>query len=290
MVEALLGKPYRAVPVVDEGVPVGIVTSSDLVRKGGLGVRLELAGRLARPELAELLERLSRSNLVASDVMTRPPVTVEAGTPLPDVAARMARLRLKRLPVVNDHGKLAGVVSRVDLLRAAAGGFAAEAAAPARALGLARDTPLARVMRRDVPLVRPETPLAEVFQAVVATRLNRALVVDAEHRVVGLVTDAELLDRITPALRPGALRSLMSRLPFARAEPEREAAERHARAQVASDLMTREVATAREDAPVAEAIGLMLAGNHKILAVTDAGGRLVGMVDRADLLHGLIPG
>jgi CBS-domain-containing membrane protein len=33
----------------------------------------------------------------------------------------------------------------------------------------------------------------------------------------------------------------------------------------------------------------MLSGNHKVLAVTDAAGRLVGMVDRADLLHGLLP-
>ncbi|WP_242342310.1 DUF190 domain-containing protein [Anaeromyxobacter terrae] len=289
VVEALLGKPYRAVPVVDDGVPVGIVTGSDLVRKGGLGVRLDLVAILERPELQAFLERLSRSNLVASDVMTRPPVTVEAGTPLPDVAARMARLRLKRLPVVSDHGKLVGIVARVDLLRAAARGFAA-AAPHERALGLARDTPLGRVMRRDFPLVRPETPLAEVFQAVVATRLNRALVVDAEHRVVGLVTDAELLERITPALRPGALRSLMSRLPFAHRGPEEEAVERHARARTAADLMSSDVAIAREDAPVAEAIGLMLAGNQKVLAVTDASGRLVGMVDRSDLLHGLIPG
>jgi CBS domain-containing protein len=40
---------------------------------------------------------------------------------------------------------------------------------------------------------------------------------------------------------------------------------------------------------VSDAISLMLKGNHKLLAVTDANGRLVGMVDRADLLHGLIP-
>ena len=128
-----------------------------------------------------------------------------------------------------------------------------------------------------------------MFQAVVATRLNRALVVDADHRVVGLVTDAELLERITPSLRPSALRALMSRLPFAHADPDEAATERHARARTAADLMIREVAIARDDALVSDAISLMLKGNHKLLAVTDATGRLVGMVDRADLLHGLIP-
>jgi CBS domain-containing protein len=32
----------------------------------------------------------------------------------------------------------------------------------------------------------------------------------------------------------------------------------------------------------------MLRGEHKVLAVTDADGRVVGIVDRADLLHGLV--
>jgi hypothetical protein len=70
-------------------------------------------------------------------------------------------------------------------------------------------------MRRDAPTVHRDTSLPEVFQAVVSTRLNRAFVVDDERRVVGLVSDAELLERVTPALRPGALRALMNRLPFA---------------------------------------------------------------------------
>jgi CBS domain-containing protein len=53
--------------------------------------------------------------------------------------------------------------------------------------------------------------------------------------------------------------------------------------------MDPEVATATEDTLLADAIATMLRGNHKVLAVTDATGRLVGMVDRADLLHGLTP-
>ncbi|HEX8908304.1 MAG TPA: CBS domain-containing protein, partial [Anaeromyxobacteraceae bacterium] len=43
-----------------------------------------------------------------------------------------------------------------------------------------------------------------------------------------------------------------------------------------------------EGARLGEAIALMLEGQHKVLAVTDAEGRLTGMVDRADLLHGLV--
>ncbi|HVI92992.1 MAG TPA: DUF190 domain-containing protein [Anaeromyxobacter sp.] len=289
VVEAMLGRLYRAVPVVEAGRPIGIVTHGDLVQKGGLGVRLDLLRSLDKPEVHAVLERLTAGNKVAAEVMTPAPVTVLDATPLPDVAATMSRRRLKRLPVVDAEGKLAGIISRIDLLRTAAGGLAGKPAA-ARELGLAGDTPLSRVMRRDLPLVHPDTPLPEVFQTILATRLHRALVVDREGRVVGIVTDAELLDRITPALRRSALRALVLRLPFAHHEEEdTAAAAQHARARTAAELMTRDVPSAREDALLSDAIALMVQGRHKVVAITDADGRLVGIVDRADLLHGLVP-
>jgi CBS domain-containing protein/PII-like signaling protein len=287
VVERMLGKLYRAVPVVDGGVPVGIVTNGDLVRRGDLDVRLELLESLEPPQLREVLDHLGARGRTAGDVMTARPLTVRADTPLPRVAELMAHRRLKRLPVVDAGGRLVGVVSRLDLLRIAGGGFAQNEPV-ARDLGLHGNAPLAEVMRRDVPTVHPETPLPEVFQAVIATRLNRALVVDAERRVVGVVTDAEMLDRLTPSLRPGALRSLMHRLPFVHSTPEERVAEQHGRARRAADLMTTGVATAREDAHLSDAIRLMLRDGQKVLAVTDAEGRLVGIVDRADLLHGLL--
>jgi CBS domain-containing protein len=287
VVELMLGKVYRAVPVVEEGVPVGIITNSDLVMKGGLSIRLDLLRSLDQPELHRTLERLSATNRVAAEVMTPGPVTVEARAPLPSIAEIMTHRRLKRLPVVDEHGALVGIVSRVDLLRVAASATDREEATP-RELGLSGDLPLAEVMRRDVPTVLLDAPLPAVFQAVVSTRLNRALVVDSDRRVVGLVTDAELLDRLTPSLRPSALRTLMQRLPFVHPSPDERAAEQHARAHRAAELMTTDVARATTATPLHEAISLMLDGRHKVLAVTDVEGRLVGMVDRADLLHGLV--
>jgi CBS domain-containing protein len=288
VVEFMLGKVYRAVPVVDEGVPVGIITNGDLVQKGGLGVRLDLLESLDKPEVHAMLERLASTAKVASDIMTPGPATVDARTPLPRVAEIMTHRRLKRLPVVDEHGALVGMVSRLDLLRTAADGI--ERREPdAREMGFQGNVPLSRVMRRDAPMVHPETPLAEVFQAVISTRLNRALVIDSERRVVGLVTDAEMLERLTPSLRPSALRSLMHRLPFVHPNPGERAAEQHARARRAADLMITDVPKATEDTLLSDAIGVMLKGKHKVLAVTDAAGRLVGMVDRADLLHGLTP-
>jgi CBS domain-containing protein len=287
VVELTLGKTYRAVPVVEGGRPVGIITNTDLVHRGGLGVRLDLLASLDKPALHDILQRLSEQSRTAGDVMTPDPVTVRADAPLPVAAEVMVRRRLKRVPVVDDGGALVGMVSRIDLLRTASTGFGRKEPV-AREMGLIGDQPLSRVMRRDVPTVHPESPLPEVFQAVISTRLNRALVVDEERRPVGLVTDAELLERVTPAHRPSAIRSLMHRLPFGHGKSG-ESTAAHTRGRHAADVMTRDLATVQDDVLLSEAIATMLRGEQKVLAVTDADGRLAGIVDRADLLHGLLP-
>jgi CBS domain-containing protein len=127
-----------------------------------------------------------------------------------------------------------------------------------------------------------------VVEAVVSTRLNRALVVDAQRRVVGLITGVELLQRVTPALRPSALAALMHRLPFLHLSSQEAESERHARARTARDLMTTNFATAKPDTPLQEVIVTMVQGTHKLVAVVDHDDKLVGVVDRADVLRGML--
>jgi CBS domain-containing protein len=287
VVELLLEKGHRAVPVIDGASrPIGMITNSDLVTRGGLGARVELLPRLETPAVHAELERLAVDQKTAREIMSHNPVTVPVSATLPQVAEVMARRRLKRLPVVDADGTLVGIISRVDLLRTVAGGAENDWPAPALT-GLNGDTPISRIVRRDVAAVHAGTPLAQVMQAVVSTRLNRAIVVDADRHVVGIVSDAELLDRVTPALHASALRTLMHRLPFAHPNPEELEAEQHAGAQTAAGLMHTDVPTAPAEMPLGEAIALMLPGAHKVIAVVDGDRRLVGIVDRADILRGL---
>jgi SulP family sulfate permease len=289
VVETMLVKGRRAVPVVADGKVVGIISNGDLVKRGGLGLRLELLRGLAWADVHAQLEGLAGAAKTAADVMTPGPVAVQDSTSLRRVARTMARRRLKRLPVLDQRGALAGVVSRVDLLRATAG--LAGAGDEHLVLAPVPDGALVSgIMRADVPTVAPEAPLDEVLRAIISTRLNKALVVDGGRRVVGLITDAELMDRLNPSLRPGLLRSLMRRLPSSGGEATDPAAARHAQARRASDLMTTEVPVVTPETPLAQAIAIMLDANRKILAVVDEAGRLVGVVDRADLLRGIAAG
>ncbi len=286
VVELMLGKSYRAIPVVESGVPVGIITNSDLIRRGGLTMPMQLLKALDTPELHAELERLTHGARSASGVMSSALVTIPPSAPLTRAAEIMSFRRLKRLPVVDEHGALVGMLSRLDVLRTAARTFEAKEGEP-HDIGLAADAPVMGIMRTDVPMVYPDSPVPEVVQAVTSTRLNRCLVVDRDRHVLGKITDAEVLDRITPSLRPGALRSLIHRLPFVHPKPDELASELHSKARTAADLMVQ-TAVATENSPIREAIVAMLSGGHKIVAVVDADKRLVGVLDRADLLHGLV--
>ncbi len=288
VVELMVGKSYRAVPVVESGIPVGIITNTDLIRRGGLTMRMQLLGELDTPELHPELERLSQGAKVASGVMNKDLTTIPASAPLTQAAEIMSFRRLKRLPVVDEHGALVGMLSRLDVLKTAARTFEPKEGEP-HEIGLAVDEPVGRIMRTDIPMVFPDAHIPEIVQAVASTGLSRCLVVDHDRHVLGKITDAEVLERVTPSLRPSALRSLIHRLPFVHPKPEELAAEQHAKARTAADLMVG-TATVDENALIRQAIASMLSGEHKIVAVVDAEQRLLGVVDRGDLLHGLVSG
>ncbi len=53
------------------------------------------------------------------DLMTKPAITASETTPVTELAEMLAKHRIKRLPIVRD-GKLVGIVSRADVIRAIA--------------------------------------------------------------------------------------------------------------------------------------------------------------------------
>ena len=113
------------VPVVTAGGRcVGIITEADLVLTGEdadlhLPHYFELFGGLVFLEsLGHFEERLRKATAaVASDLMTEDPVTIEASASVEDAARLISRSKHNRLPVV-EHGRLVGVVTRVDVLEA----------------------------------------------------------------------------------------------------------------------------------------------------------------------------
>jgi CBS-domain-containing membrane protein len=105
-----------AAPVLDpEGNLLGVVTEADLLLKQehpDLKLNIPLAWSRRRR-----LERDKAAAVVAGELMTTPAVTVSPTATVTEAARRMHTVGVKRLPVVNDAGRLVGIVSRADLLK-----------------------------------------------------------------------------------------------------------------------------------------------------------------------------
>jgi CBS domain-containing protein len=120
LVDLMLRHGISGIPIVDDDETlVGIVTEADLVSKEAYGGRrrpLGLAAGMAFQN--ENVWASKAGGLTANAIMSSPVRTVHADDLLRLAAARMVATGVKRLPVVSDEGRLVGVISRFDVLRA----------------------------------------------------------------------------------------------------------------------------------------------------------------------------
>jgi CBS domain-containing protein len=111
MAAALRENRISAFPVLDEQDKViGVVSEADMLAKEALADPGVITGLLHHKDLAKA------GALTAGDLMTHPAVTVRPEDSVEQAARLMFNLRIKRLPVVDAGGFLAGVISRTDVL------------------------------------------------------------------------------------------------------------------------------------------------------------------------------
>ena len=287
IVALLIDRALRSAPVVDaENRVIGIITDGDLLTRGATELPLALQRELSLAERAATIETLAAHPHTAADLMTPNPVTLRETTPLTEAAAVMADRGLKRIPVVDAQQRLVGMVSRSDLLATVAEGLRQRPATPIRQPDGAPKT-VGEIMITDVPTVQPDTPLAETLDRLLETDKRRVIVVDGERRVVGIITDGDVMRRAAKRVRPGALRALAAWFGGGARPPGLEVA---AEGRTAADVMTSPVVTLPTDAPIADAVRLMMAHKIKRIPIIDTDGRLVGMVGRAGVLAALSRG
>ena len=102
-----------AFPVLDEdNKVVGVVSEADLLTKEAL--EFSATGRVSG--MLHHREQAKAAATTAADLMTKPPVTVGPDEFVSHAARLMYARKVKRLPVVDDDGRLIGIVSRADVL------------------------------------------------------------------------------------------------------------------------------------------------------------------------------
>lgn len=285
LVRLLLERGLRAMPVVDaERRVIGIVTDADLLQRGVSQLPLHLQQLLPGAERAAHLAAVAARPERAADVMTPNPTTISATASLTKAALVMTEHDHKRLPVVDEAGRLVGMLSRSDLLQTVANTFASSSEVlPGSILTTAKT--VGEVMIRDVPTVTPETSLTETLDRILSTPRRRVIVVDQNRRVVGIVSDGDILRRAARPVAPGLLQRFAIWIGGGARPPELELALKNL---TAAAVMTSPVLTVKPDTPIINAVELMIERRIKRLPVVDEDGRLVGMVGRAALLGALL--
>ena len=124
----------------------------------------------------------ARSDLRVSDLMTTQLITVKASEPLKEARADMEIGVIRHLPVVDDRGKLVGVVSDRDLIGAKRAGRVAD------------------VMTRDVITTKPEVPAFEAASMMLDNKISSVLVVNDENMLVGMITQTDYVEVARRAL------------------------------------------------------------------------------------------
>lgn len=279
IVERLINQVAKTLPVVDgQNHLIGLITPGDVLRKVDL-LTPSIHRHLTEAELEAELHRLRRLDMTAQNIMTVDPITVTRDTTIPQVVEKMLAHHIKRLPVVDEAGKLVGLVSRVDVLRAFAKPLTAEA--PRQIPVFGDPGQVKEVMETTLATVRREAMLSEVVDLLVSNRQRRVVVVSRYGQVVGIITDGDLLKRATPTERSGLIASLARRLPV----PQSEAYT--LRQRTAAEIMTTPVITVTAETILIEALQLLLTHGIKRLPVIDQQEQLVGLVGRAGILQAL---
>lgn len=116
----LIDNGISGVPVVDpDGVILGVVSEADLLVKeqGSAAIRHRRLARLLGESRESRAQTTKLDAVTAGEAMSSPPITITAGHAISAAAAIMTSRHVNRLPVV-DQGRLVGIVSRADLVRA----------------------------------------------------------------------------------------------------------------------------------------------------------------------------
>jgi CBS domain-containing protein len=224
-----LASSFTGMPVVDEqNRPLGVIAQSDLIYKANMPLRIGLLARSDQEKTACVLKALASKR--AGDIMTKPAVSVGQDKLVADAVKIMVEKKVKRLPVVDDAGKLVGNISRLDVFST----VVCVVERDGRFLGLISDVDLfsafsgipgiwdfatrgslsqpgrqdnvlkkhlrsktaSQIMNTDIVTVKEDEPIDEVMRIMLERAIKRIPVLDGEGKFKGIINRDSLLREI----------------------------------------------------------------------------------------------
>jgi CBS-domain-containing membrane protein len=281
--ERLLSSVFTGMPVVDEkDRPLGIITQGDLIYRAGLPVRLGLLAETDQEKARTLLEALASRK--AEEIMSRPAMVIPEDELAVEAVNLMLEKKLKRLPVVDQQGKLVGIVSRVDIFRIIMRKSPDWGAFQAQRIDVQNLQRVSDIMRRETITVAPSTPIEEVLEVINSGDIQRVAVVDPEGIFLGLISDRDLFTLFSDH-KSGLWDFFVQKIHLVQPSPLKKEGQDHLKTKTAADVMRTDLITVREDTTLDEALKLMTEKALKRLPVIDVQGKFKGLISRDSLLR-----
>lgn len=174
---------------------------------------------------------MANFEIPARTYMSSPLVSVHREDSLDDVHRRLREVGVSALPVVDQAGHVAGVLSRSDLIRL---GTRESGSRPQSSLLVLPDRTAGDVMTPSPTAVSADTPLSDVAGIMVGDRVHRVFLEDEDGHTSGIVTTRDLMRAISDKRMRQPLSGFMSSPVFTirASEPVSMATERLGKARV----------------------------------------------------------
>lgn len=128
---------------------------------------------------------MKRYDLTVSDLMSTALITVNVNEPIKEAHAEMQVGVIRHLPVVDDRGRLVGVLSDRDLLKATA---------------TKKPHKVADVMTRDMVTIAPDATAESAAGLMLDNKISSVLVVDDQSTLIGVITQTDYVEVARRAL------------------------------------------------------------------------------------------
>lgn len=141
-----------------------------------------------------------------ADIMSRDPVVVRCETPLKEAIQILAERRISGLPVVDDKGKLIGIISETDLMWQETGVtppayimfldsviYLQNPATYERDLHKALGQTVGEIMSKNPISVSPDKSLRDAAKLMHDKSIHRLPVLDSEGQVIGILTRGDIV-------------------------------------------------------------------------------------------------
>ncbi len=295
VIELLLSSTFTGVPVVDSKYrPVGVISQGDLIYRGGMPARLGLLAQSDRENLKSALQ--SAAEKKAEDIMSSA-VCIKENDFLTEAVNLMLKQELKRLPVTDEHGKLTGILSRMDIFRTITDKSPDWNDFKQQNIPVDNIKYVADIMRRDTHTVLPDTRIDKILHIIGSNDIQRVAVVDKKGNFIGIISDKNLLKAFSDQ-KASIWEYFSKKIGFGKNKisfgQNRVSSEQNNKQQIlsgdiysksASEVMQTDPITILESEAVEKAIRIMTEQMLKRLPVVDSEGKFKGMISRESLLR-----